>query len=63
MSPQGDFFLKKKREICLISSHFNEPRKSMYLNFLKNFKVDGYGPYFDKSIKNHYSDAQSKKKF
>jgi hypothetical protein len=62
MLPQGDSFLKKKREICLISSHFNEPRKSMYLNFSKNFKVDGYGPYFDKNIKDHYSNPQSKKK-
>jgi hypothetical protein len=30
-----------------------EPRKSIYLKFLKHFQIDGYGPYFDRSIKNH----------
>ena len=61
MSPQGDFFMGKKREICLFSSHLNEPRKSMYLSLLKNFKVDGYGPYFNNKIKNHNSSSFSKK--
>jgi hypothetical protein len=61
MSPQDDFFLKKKRKICLITSHLNEPRKSMYFNFLKSFEVDGYGPYFDANIKDHYSNVLSKK--
>jgi hypothetical protein len=61
MSPQGDFFLKKERKICLISSHLSEPRKSMYFNFLKNFEVNGYGPYFDANIKDHYSNPLSKK--
>jgi hypothetical protein len=61
MSPQGDFFMGKKREICLFSSHLNEPRKSMYFSLLKNFKVDGYGPYFDEKIKDHNSSSFSKK--
>ena len=61
MCPQGDFFLKKERKICLISSHLNEPRKSMYFNFLKNFEVNGYGPYFDANVKDHYSNPLSKK--
>jgi hypothetical protein len=61
MSPQGDFFMGKKREICLFSSHLNEPRKSMYLSLLKNFKVDGYGPHFNNKIKDHNSSSFSKK--
>jgi hypothetical protein len=61
MSPQGDLFLKKERKICLLSSHLNEPRKSMYFNFSKNFTVDGYGPYFNKNIKNHNFNPSSKK--
>jgi len=60
MSPQGDLFLKKERKICLLSSHLNEPRKSMLMNLSKNFAVDGYGPCFDKNIKNHNSNPLSK---
>jgi hypothetical protein len=61
ISPQGDFFLKKDRKICLLSSHLDEPRKSMFFNFSKNFIIDGYGPYFNKDIKNHNSNPLSKK--
>jgi len=53
MKPQGNTFLNKERKICLITSHLNEPRKSMYEIFSKKFIVDGYGPYFDKKIFNH----------
>jgi hypothetical protein len=61
MLPQGDFFLKKARKICLLSSHLDEPRRSMLNNFSKNFIVDGYGPYFNKNIKNHNFNPSSKK--
>jgi hypothetical protein len=60
-SPQGDSFLKKERKICLLSSHLDEPRGSMYFNLSKNFKVDGYGGYFDKNIKHHNFSPLSKK--
>jgi hypothetical protein len=60
MIPQGEEFLKKKN-ICFFSTHLNEPRKSFYLNFSKNFTVDGYGPYFDKSTKNHNVSGYKKK--
>jgi hypothetical protein len=60
MSPQGDLFMKKERKICLLSSHLDEPRKSMFINFSKNFVVDVYGPYFDKNIKNHNNNPLSK---
>ena len=61
MLPQGESFLKKERKICLLSSHLNEPRKSMYFNFSKHFTVDGYGPYFNKNIKDHNSNPESKR--
>jgi hypothetical protein len=60
MIPQGEEFLKKKN-ICFFTTHLNEPRKSFYLNFSKNFRVDGYGKYFDKSIKDHNSSHYKKK--
>lgn len=55
MKPQGNKFLKKKRNICLFAGHLNEPRRSIYLNLSKYFKIDGFGPYFDKNIKDHNS--------
>ena len=61
MRPLGNEFLKKKKDICIFSSHLKEPRKSMYYFFSKNFKVDGYGPFFDTNIKNHNSSPFSKK--
>jgi hypothetical protein len=51
--PQGFDFLKKPRNISLFSSHLNEPRFSMYKIFKNHFSIDGFGPYFNKKIKNH----------
>ena len=59
--PQEDSFLKKKRDICFFTSHLDEPRRSIYLKFKKNFKIDGYGSFFDKNIKNHNSSGVFKK--
>lgn len=59
--PQGDAFLNKERKICLITSHLDEPRKSMYSSISKNFIIDGYGSYFDKQIKNHNDSKLNKK--
>ena len=53
MKPQGNEFLKKKKKICFFTSHLNEPRRSIYLTFSKNFIVNGFGPYFNKNIVNH----------
>jgi hypothetical protein len=61
MKPLGESFLKKKKNICLFTSHLLPPRNSMYEIFSKNFIVDGYGAYFDYSIKNHNSSNFSKK--
>ena len=55
LDPFGEEFLKKKKEFCIISSHLMEPKKSIYLKFSEHFKVNGYGPYFNKKISNHNS--------
>jgi hypothetical protein len=60
-SPQGNVFLNKERKVCLITSHLDEPRKSMHSSISKNFTIDGYGPYFDKQIKNHNDSKLNKK--
>jgi hypothetical protein len=59
--PQGTAFLNKEKKICLMTSHLNEPRKSIYENLSKHFIIDGYGPYFDKNIPNHNSSNFTKK--
>lgn len=59
--PQGEDFIKKPKKMCLISSHLNEPRYSIYSSLSKKFQVDGYGPIFNKKIKDHYSNPISKK--
>jgi hypothetical protein len=61
MSPLGDSFLKRKKKICLITSHLLPPRNMIYDIFRKNFTLDGYGSYFDKTIKNHNLSEFSKK--
>jgi len=55
LNPLGDDFLKKKKEFSFITSYLTEPKKSIYLKFSEHFKVNGYGPYFNKNILNHNS--------
>jgi hypothetical protein len=53
LKPQGEYFLNKKKKMCLITSHMIEPRMSIYLKFKQHFDVDGFGSYFQKEIQNH----------
>lgn len=45
----------------MFSSHMIEPRRSIYNFFSKKYKIDGYGPYFNSTIKNHNSSSFFKK--
>ena len=55
LQPQGDLFIKKKKDICCFFSHISEPRNSMIKLIKNHFNLDGYGKYFDNKIKNHNS--------
>jgi hypothetical protein len=57
----GNKFINKDKKICFFSGHLNEPRKSLHSKLSENFIVDGYGPYFNKKIKNHNSSNFNKK--
>ena len=46
-------FNNNKKNMCIFSSHMNEPRYSFFSILKKHFEIDGYGPYFNKNIKNH----------
>lgn len=61
IKPLGKEFMNKKREACIISSHLDEPRKSLFLNLDKHIKVNGYGPAFDKKLKDHHNKKFFKK--
>ena len=60
IKPNKISFMSKKKEMCMITSHLNEPRNSIFKIFSKKFKVDGYGPYFNNRIKDHNSDPIKK---
>ena len=53
MKPMDKKFYEKKKEMCIFTSHLNYPRDIIYNKFNKEFKLDGYGKYFDKNIINH----------
>jgi hypothetical protein len=59
--PLGDQFLKREQKAILVTSHMREPRLSCYENLKKILPVDGMGPYFDQSIKDHHSSKFFKK--
>jgi len=52
LNPLGDTFLGRKN-MCIFSSHMNEPRGEIFREFSKHFVVDGYGSFFNKKVKNH----------
>lgn len=61
MQPLGNNFIKRDRLIAFFTSHLREPRKTI-LNILeKKLKIDKYGPFFNKEIKNHHSSNFLKK--
>ena len=61
LAPLGDQFLKRAQKAVLITSHLREPRARCYMTLQKVIPVDGMGPYFDKSIKDHHKSNFLKK--
>ncbi len=60
-APLGDQFLKRDQKAVLITSHLREPRATYYAALKKLMPVDGMGPYFDKTIKDHHKSTYLKK--
>jgi len=54
MQPLGNRFLNKPFAAAFLSSHLREPRKTLFEALNRSLPVTGFGPYFDKSIKNHH---------
>jgi hypothetical protein len=60
MQPLGYSFKARLNKIVLITSHLNEPRKLLHEHLQKNIPIDGFGPFFDKSIRNHHTSSFNK---
>lgn len=52
-APLGETFLKKKMRAAIFASHLREPRFTLVNALKTHLPVEGYGPYFDVSIRNH----------
>jgi hypothetical protein len=57
----GDDFLKRPQVASMITSHLLEPRRTLLAATQRAIPVEGYGPYFDSSIKNHHQSYFVKK--
>jgi hypothetical protein len=59
--PLGGQFLERERRAILLSSHLREPRASCMQALQRSVAVDGFGPHFDKNIKDHHHSSFLKK--
>jgi hypothetical protein len=57
----GDQFLKRPQKAVLITSHLRGPRASCYELIKHHLPIDGMGPYFDRTIRNHHLSGFFKK--
>lgn len=58
--PLGKNVFNRPPQIAFISSHIQEPRKTLYEVLSSKLKVDGFGPAFDKSIRGHHNSGLNK---
>jgi Glycosyltransferase family 10 (fucosyltransferase) C-term/Alpha-(1,3)-fucosyltransferase FucT N-terminal domain len=61
MQPLGKQFLERKKEAIFLSSHFREPRKTVFETVKNVMPITGVGPYFNKNIKSHHKSGFLKK--
>ena len=60
MQPLGNDFLKRSRKTALFSSHLREPRATLVRAVKRFTPLEGFGPYFDKSIAYHQQSGFKK---
>ena len=61
MNPLGNQFLRRGNSCAILSSHLREPRGSLYKAIKKIIPIQGFGAYFNESIKDHHSSGFLKK--
>jgi Alpha-(1,3)-fucosyltransferase FucT N-terminal domain/Glycosyltransferase family 10 (fucosyltransferase) C-term len=60
MQPLGNDFLKRSRRVAIFSSHLREPRTTLVRAVERIIPLEGFGPYFDKSILHHQQSGFNK---
>ena len=60
MQPLGRDFLTRPRKVAMLSSHLREPRATLVKAVGSLIPLDGFGPYFDKSILYHQQSGFNK---
>jgi hypothetical protein len=60
-APLGNQFFNRPQKAILITSHLREPRASCYELLKKHMPIDGIGPYFDSTIRDHHRSGFLKK--
>jgi hypothetical protein len=53
MQPLGEGVLQRPRKAAFFSTHMMDPRKTIFSELSAVIDIDGYGPHFDKAIKDH----------
>ena len=53
--------MRRDQKAILITSHLREPRAACYATLKSLMPVDGMGPYFDRTIKDHHKSVFIKK--
>ena len=61
LEPFGSAFLNKKQDISFISTNLKSPKNFFYNLFKNCFNINGFGPAFENSIKDHNSSNFLKK--
>jgi hypothetical protein len=60
MQPLGNDFLRRPHRVAIFSSHLREPRATLVRTVESFIPLEGFGPYFDKSILYHQQSVFTK---
>jgi hypothetical protein len=60
MNPLGRDYLTRPRKVAMLSSHLREPRATLAKAVGNLISLEGFGPYFDKSIRYHQKSGFNK---
>ena len=60
MQPLGNDFIDRPRKVAILGSHLREPRATLVRAVGNIIPLDGFGPYFDKSILDHHKSGFNK---
>lgn len=53
MQPLGEGALQRPRKAAFFTTHMLQPRDTIFSELSQAVEIDGYGPYFDRSIQHH----------